>query len=94
MTVQEAARSLEVSIGTVYVLCRAGKLAHHRIGAGRGTIRIRTEDVAAYLDGCRVDSDQLGPSGTNSDQVGPTRPGRPSLVIRDYVGEALSRRRG
>jgi excisionase family DNA binding protein len=40
MTVQEAAKRLEVSTGLVYKLCNMGKLGHCRIGAGRGVIRI------------------------------------------------------
>lgn len=40
MTVNEAAKRLEVKPSMIYALCAAGKLAHHRIGVGRGVIRI------------------------------------------------------
>ncbi len=40
MTVKEAAQRLNVSEKTVRNLLQAGKIGHHRIGAGRGVIRI------------------------------------------------------
>jgi excisionase family DNA binding protein len=49
MTVKEAAERLEVSVGTVYALVSAGKLKCHRVGLGRGTIRITEEHIAAML---------------------------------------------
>ena len=49
MTVREAAQRLEVSTGTVYLLCSQGLLEHARIGTGRGTIRISEQQLSAYL---------------------------------------------
>jgi excisionase family DNA binding protein len=49
MTVSEAAVSLKISSKLVYRLVGAGKLAHYRIGEGRGRIRISQEDVARFL---------------------------------------------
>jgi excisionase family DNA binding protein len=46
LTVMQAAELLNVSPNTVYQLCTHGQLRHQRIGAGRGTIRIRREDLA------------------------------------------------
>jgi excisionase family DNA binding protein len=54
MTVGEAARRLEISERTTRDLCSSGKLAHYRIGGGRGVIRITEADLAEYLEGCRV----------------------------------------
>lgn len=45
LTVQEAAARLKVSPDTVYDLCASKKLAHHRIGGGRGSIRINPADL-------------------------------------------------
>lgn len=48
LTVAEAADRLGVSPRTVYRLCDEGKLPHQHLGSGRGTIRIRPEDLAAF----------------------------------------------
>ena len=53
MTVKEVAHRLRVSASLVYQLVDAGKLACHRIGNGRGAIRIRPDDLANYLQVCR-----------------------------------------
>ena len=45
LTVVEAARTMKVSKDAVYDLCDSGKLRHHRIGSGRGTIRIMPNDI-------------------------------------------------
>ena len=49
MTVKQAAARLEVSAATVYGLVAAGKLRCHRVGLGRGAIRISDEHIATYL---------------------------------------------
>ena len=49
MTVRKAAERLEVSQSTVYALIAAGKLKCHRVGVGRGCIRIHEDHIAAYL---------------------------------------------
>ena len=49
LTVKQAARLLNVSDWTIYDLCEIGRLRHQRIGIGRGTIRIRKEDLAGCL---------------------------------------------
>jgi excisionase family DNA binding protein len=54
LTVKEVAERLRVSRTCVYQLVERGKLACHRIGLGRGAIRIAIEDLAAYVEGCRV----------------------------------------
>jgi excisionase family DNA binding protein len=56
MTVREVAEKLQVAKTTVYDLCAKGLLAHHRVGIGRGTIRIVESDLQAYLDSCRVEA--------------------------------------
>ncbi len=52
-TVREVAMRLRVSPSLVYQLVEAGKLACHRIGTGRGAIRISLLDLDAYLQECR-----------------------------------------
>ena len=55
LTVREAAALLNVSSSLIYHLIDSRKLACHRIGARRGTIRIREEDLDEYLFACRSD---------------------------------------
>jgi excisionase family DNA binding protein len=56
LTARQAAERLGVTAETIYALCRANRLAHYRIGAGGGSIRIRPSDLRRYLRGCRVES--------------------------------------
>ena len=58
MTVRQTAEFLNVSQSLVYQLVDRGRLACHRIGAGRGTIRISREDVDAFLANCREAPEQ------------------------------------
>jgi excisionase family DNA binding protein len=55
VTVQQAAKVLEVSPGLVYSLCLRGKLAHTRIGLGRGVVRIEQRDIDALKAAGRVE---------------------------------------
>jgi excisionase family DNA binding protein len=48
LTVAEAADRLGVSPRTLYRLCAEGQLPHQHVGSGRGTIRIRPEDLAVF----------------------------------------------
>lgn len=54
LTVKETAERLKLSVGCVYQLIAERRLPHLRIGCGRGAIRIREEDLSAFLDTCRV----------------------------------------
>ena len=49
LTVPHVAARLAVSPSLVYQLIESGKLGHHRIGNGRGTIRVSETDLEAYL---------------------------------------------
>ena len=49
LTVTQVAERLQVSRSIVYALIDARKLSCHRIGLGRGTIRISESDLDAYL---------------------------------------------
>lgn len=53
LTVAMVAERLRVSRTTVYQLVESGRLSVHRIGGGRGAIRVNEGDLAAYLDSCR-----------------------------------------
>ena len=66
MTVKEVARRLRVSASLVYQLIDSGRLGCHRIGNGRGAIRIRREDMDEYLNQCRHDrmNSPLCPTGS------------------------------
>lgn len=48
LTAAQVAARMNVSRDCVYDLCRVGRLAHHRVGKGRGTIRIKPADVADF----------------------------------------------
>ena len=52
-TVEQAAEQLQVSKSMIYALVDGGKLACHRIGMGRGTIRFSEDDLKLYLDSIR-----------------------------------------
>lgn len=49
LTVQEAADRLKVSESTIYALVKAGRLRSHRVGLGRGVIRISDSAIVDYL---------------------------------------------
>ncbi len=53
LTVREVAEILRVSPSLVYQLVETRKLACHRIGSRRGTIRITASDIQDYLSECR-----------------------------------------
>ena len=50
LTVKDAAAQLNVAKSTVYTLVKSGRLRAHRIGSGRGTIRISIGDLEEYLE--------------------------------------------
>lgn len=52
-TVDQAAAKLQVSKSIIYGLVESGRLACHRIGLGRGTIRFSGDDLKMYLDAIR-----------------------------------------
>jgi excisionase family DNA binding protein len=58
LTVKQVAERLGVSADTVYALCQARKLAHVRVGVGRGHIRVTEEALAASLSGAAVGEEQ------------------------------------
>jgi excisionase family DNA binding protein len=61
-TVRQVAERLGVSRAIVYQLCAQKKLAHVRVGVGRGTIRIREQDLDDYLRGATVRPEDARPS--------------------------------
>ena len=68
LTVREVADVLKVSTSLVYLLIESRKLACHRIGNGRGAIRVRRDDLDRFLEQCRVEPEQPA-----------VRPSRPRL---------------
>ena len=54
MSVKEVAQHLNVSSSCVYQLVATGLLPCHRIGVGRGTIRISPEQVQLYLQAAQT----------------------------------------
>ena len=64
--VQEAAKVLGIAPSTVYDLARQRKIAHRRIGTGKGRIVFTEEDIEEFLNSCKVDALSLpaeGPCG-------------------------------
>ncbi|MEO0529366.1 MAG: helix-turn-helix domain-containing protein [Planctomycetota bacterium] len=53
LTIAEVAQRLRVSRTTAYQLVERGQLIAHRIGTGRGAIRLSKKDLADYLERCR-----------------------------------------
>lgn len=51
---REAAQRLKVFTATVYSLCAERKLTLRCVGTGRGTIRIRMEDLVAFIRNRKV----------------------------------------
>jgi excisionase family DNA binding protein len=81
MTVAEAARILEVTTGVVYDLCAKRLIGHHRVGAGRGQIRLTQADIDEYIARRRVEPVDATP-----------REKAASLpVVRSYIREAWAR---
>ena len=56
LTVAEVAQHLHVSSQCVYSLISDGRLTVHRIGTGRGTIRVAQGDLDAFLESCRCET--------------------------------------
>lgn len=50
---QEIAQLLKISPSNVYNLVSHGRLVAHRFGKGRGSIRVASTDLDAYLEDCR-----------------------------------------
>lgn len=53
LTVKEVAGLLRISLGSVYALCKAGRLPHHRLGSGSGVVRIDRADLVQYAKQCK-----------------------------------------
>lgn len=84
MTVAQAAEALEVSPALVYKLLKAGKLAHSRIGLGRGVIRIDEASLAEFKRGCEV--------GTFEDTPQPDERRVQGLIVPDMLTEIRRRK--
>ncbi len=59
LTVAVVAQRLVVSQSLVYQLIESGRLGHHRIGTGRGTIRVSESDLESYLSECHADAQEI-----------------------------------
>ena len=53
LTVKDIAAYFQVDAKTVYGLIEEGLIVCHRIGLGRGTIRVSEKDLASYLASVR-----------------------------------------
>ena len=57
----EVATRLNVSRSFVYRLIESGELASHRIGNGRGAIRVSESDLLSFLARCRNEKQEEAP---------------------------------
>lgn len=89
VTVTEAAKQLEVSADLIYRLCRAGRLAHTRLGLGRGTIRIEHADVEALRTSGRVEVEE---QGSRADHLRKPARRSPAPSVPDIIGQRLAAR--
>ena len=64
LSVKETARWLNVSPSTVYGLINSGELKCHRVGVGRGVIRISEAAISDYLDSCAAGTRRPAPPRT------------------------------
>ena len=55
LTVSQVANRLNVSRSTIYNAIESGLLPHHRIGLGRGAIRISEEQLESFLESTKVE---------------------------------------
>lgn len=62
MTVKQAAARLEVSPSLVYSLIAAGKLRYHRVGHGRGRLRVPEDAIGEYLARCTFAPEEEKPA--------------------------------
>ena len=76
LTVPQVAERLNISPSAVYQLIEAGKLGHHRIGIGRGTIRVSEADLGAFLCESHRDAREAALVSAASPAVPAVRPFR------------------
>lgn len=81
LKVAEAAARLSVSQATVYDLINSGRLPSHRIGGGRGTLRIRAADLQAFQSCAISDGESENPASVTL------------TMIREAAKPRASRRR-
>ena len=62
LTVKQVAERLNVSTSLVYQLVDNARIAAHRLGNGRGTIRVGEQDLHRYLRQCRNEKTERAPS--------------------------------
>lgn len=53
LSIKQVAERLRASPATIYRLCDSGKLPSYRVGVGRGTIRVREEDLQKFTEGAK-----------------------------------------
>jgi excisionase family DNA binding protein len=53
LTIRDVAQRLTIAPSTAYALIQSGKIVGHRIGVGRGAIRVDEEDLETFLESCR-----------------------------------------
>jgi excisionase family DNA binding protein len=82
LTVHEAAELLRLSDAAVYALCKSGELPHHRLGKGRGAIRIGEADLLAYLARTKSGASPVGPDPASQPAPSAGKAGPPAGAFK------------
>lgn len=69
LSVREYAEEFGISPATVYAMCAQKKLAHVRLGVGRGTIRIPTDQADDYDSKVGLKEQPAGPQKTKQGKL-------------------------
>ncbi len=66
LMVREVAGPLRVSVSSVYALVAQGRVPCHRIGAGRGSIRVSRTDLEALFERLPIGEGRGGPATSST----------------------------
>ncbi len=75
---RQLAERLNVSLSTVYGLIETGKIACHRIGVGRGAVRVSESQLAEYLESTK---NECREQGIRIPEARPRRPPRKNFQL-------------
>lgn len=77
LTIRDVAERLGISPSTAYALVESHRLPHHRIGVGRGVIRVSEAQLTAYLDTTKQEREAPRPAVPK-----PSRPRLRHITLR------------
>lgn len=62
LRIADVAKRLDCSVANAYALIESGRLAHFRVGAHRGGIRVSEDQLQAFLDSASEGPDVSRPA--------------------------------